>query len=414
MANEEIKPLIPESSTSESTNVQVMLQDLQDGTLVIPDYQRDSDQWDLETKSLLVESVINNLTIPAFFFEVKIEDGLERNEVVDGQQRLSTLAEFFKNKFRLVSSDDAPYLTPNSVHYAGKTFDELPAAYQHAFKKYRIAVIKLRDLEDTRLEVFRRINQGGTPLSGQDIRLAYYGKESKTVRLIRLAGIFDKDRAASKRFIASAKSEVNVDFPWDEQSGFKNWSEWWEGKKFSTGQGPSEMFLWSLIAAQHDKLDQLLNNQDALRKLQVRFNRTIDEALDAYCAQCAYQDTNNEAPALLMTYQETSESFFPYFAKWMDTLLGEKMVSAPLPKRRVIAGLIGAANTLKIDLDALTNEQWDEIVDFVRKPAEKCKIIGLEWPSSKGKWDGDKGYRAQFETLKEAVKRLTSARIPAK
>ncbi len=163
----DVKPLIPESSTSESSRVDSVLQDYRDGTIQIPDYQRDSDQWDDTTKSLLVESVINNLSIPAFFFEVAVDPGgIERNQVIDGQQRLTTLAAFYSNKFRLVGSNDAAYITPNSVHYAGKTFDELPNVYKQSFAKYRLAIIKLRDLKDMRLEVFRRINQGGTPLSG--------------------------------------------------------------------------------------------------------------------------------------------------------------------------------------------------------------------------------------------------------
>lgn len=131
----QIKPLIPESNTSESTTVEVVLNDLRDGTLDIPDYQRDSDQWDETTKSLFVESVINNLSVPAFFFEVTLERGVEKNFVVDGQQRLTTLSQFHKNKLRMVDSDDASYLSPHSVHYAAKTFDELPSAYQQAFKK---------------------------------------------------------------------------------------------------------------------------------------------------------------------------------------------------------------------------------------------------------------------------------------
>src|SRR5215831_17850534 len=132
----DVKPLIPETSTSESTSVQVVLDDYRDGIVQIPDYQRDSDQWAEPTKSLLVESVINNLSIPAFFFEVSVEAGVERNQVVDGQQRLTTLFDFYRNKFRLVDSQEAPYLSPNSVHYSGKTFDELPTAYQQSFKKY--------------------------------------------------------------------------------------------------------------------------------------------------------------------------------------------------------------------------------------------------------------------------------------
>ena len=74
----DIRPLIPESSTSESTTVEVVMNDMRDNMLIIPDYRRDSDQWEEPTKSLLVESVINNLSIPAFFFEVSVKAGLER------------------------------------------------------------------------------------------------------------------------------------------------------------------------------------------------------------------------------------------------------------------------------------------------------------------------------------------------
>ena len=117
---DEIKPLIAESSTSELTTVEVVLNGIRDGDIRIPDYQRDSDQWEETTKSLLVESVINNLSVPAFFFEVLLEGGVERNEVIDGQQRLSTLSRYFQNEFALVKSDDAPYISPNSVHMPGK------------------------------------------------------------------------------------------------------------------------------------------------------------------------------------------------------------------------------------------------------------------------------------------------------
>ena len=68
------------------------MNDLRDQTLTIPDYQRDGDQWDETTRSLLVESVINNLTIPAFFFEITTQEGIENNAVIDGQQRLTTLS----------------------------------------------------------------------------------------------------------------------------------------------------------------------------------------------------------------------------------------------------------------------------------------------------------------------------------
>jgi hypothetical protein len=95
----DIKPIIAESSTSESKTVEVVLNDLKEGIVTIPDYQRDSDQWDEQTKSILIESVINNLSIPAFFFEVEIKQGVEYDLVIDGQQRLTTLNKFFWENF---------------------------------------------------------------------------------------------------------------------------------------------------------------------------------------------------------------------------------------------------------------------------------------------------------------------------
>jgi len=202
------------------------MNDLRDQNVRIPDYQRDSDQWAEPTKSLLVESIINNLSIPAFFFEVNVEGGVERNEVIDGQQRLTTLFEFFNNNFSLVDSQDAPYLSPHSVHYAGKRYNQLPLAYQQAFKRYRLTVIKLRNLGDMRLEVFRRINQGGTPLSGQDIRLAYYGDKSPSLALIRLAGIYDPDRHSAKRFLESAGNQYGLLYPWKNNGAREVWRDW--------------------------------------------------------------------------------------------------------------------------------------------------------------------------------------------
>jgi hypothetical protein len=401
-----IKPLIPESSTSESTTVEVIMNDLRDKFVQIPDYQRDSDQWSEPTQSLLVESVINNLSIPAFFFEVIVEGGVEHNQVIDGQQRLTTLFDFFRNKFRLVDSQDAPYLSPNSVHYAGRTFDELPQAYQQAFKKYRLAVIKLRNLGGMRLEVFRRINQGGTPLSGQDIRLAYYGEKSPSLAFMRLIGIYDPDRQASRRFLENARRHFHLSYPWRNDEAREAWRDWWEDKEISRGQTASETFLWSLMAAQVTQLDSLLENDAALRKLNVRFTRAIDEALDAYCAQLNFQDLDSSMPPVLMAFDQMRDSFFPSFERWILLLLGQKGPSLPVTKHRTVAVLIGAAYRAGVDPTIFTEQQWTNVVEFVRRPSDIAKKLGIEWPLSKGRWDGQRGYRAQLEAAHAIVAKL--------
>lgn len=402
----DLKPLIAESSTSEATTVEVMMNDLRDKTTQIPDYQRDSDQWEEPTRSLLIESVINNLSIPAFFLEVNVVDGVEKNEVIDGQQRLTTLFEFYQHKLRLVDSQDAPYLSPNSVHYANRTYDELPEIYKQAFKKYRVTVIKLRNLGDMRLEVFRRINQGGTPLSGQDIRLAYYGAHCPSLAFMRVVGIYDPDRQASKRFVESAKDTYNLTYPWTSEPAREVWRDWWEHKDIARGQTASESFLWAMVAACYDRLDAILQNPSALQKLNTRYNRTIDEALDAYCAQLRWQDTHPETPPLLLPYAEMKDKFFPYYQNWIATVLGQKGVNLQVTKHRLVSALAGAAYRKNIDFSKWNDAKWTALVEFIRRPQEIAKKLGCEWPQSKGRWDGLRGYKVQFAESEKLIGKI--------
>jgi len=399
------KPLVIESSTSESTTVEVVLNDLRDNTLRIPDYQRDTDQWDETTKSLFIESIINNLTVPAFFFEPKQEESVEISEVVDGQQRLSTLSDFYSNKFRLVESDAVAYLSPNSVHYAKATFDELPKPYQQAFKKYRLTVIKLRDLGTMRLEVFRRINQGGTPLSGHDIRLAYYGEGSPSVMFIRLVGIYDEKRPAAVRFIKSAQEAHSISFPWNAKA-LVTWSDWWSEKEISRGQTASESFLLCIVSANYEALDNLLNDQSALSNLKLKFNGAMEEALDACTAQLQYQDKHGTFHPLLMSFSEMKDKLFPFYEKWIETLLAYKGPSLPITKHRMISGVIGAAYFQKVDADTLSSDAWTTLIEFVRRPLETAKNLSVEWPSSKGRWTGKKGYKSQFQAIHDVVRTI--------
>ncbi|MBY0563523.1 MAG: DUF262 domain-containing protein [Hyphomonadaceae bacterium] len=406
---DDAKPLISESSTAESSRVDSVLKDFAEGTILIPDYQRDSDQWDETTKSLLIESVINNLSIPAFFFEVEVDEkGIERNQVIDGQQRLTTLKSFFDRKFQLVDSNDAPYISPNSVHYAGKTYDELPPVYRQAFDKYRLAIIKLRDLRDMRLEVFRRINQGGTPLSGQDIRLAYYGENSPTVTFIRLAGIYDTSREAAKRFIEKANTAFGLQFPWKAQE-LLAWNDLWDEKDLARGQTASEMFLWALMSAHHTELSAILQNADTVRKLGVTFNREIDGAMDVYCAQSQAQDHAKDSatpvPPVLITFEEMKEKFFPHFADWIRCL-GTFGSSLDVRKYRTAASIIGAAYRVGIDTKSWNAAKWARPIEFIRRPTDPSTSLGIVWPQSKGRWDGVKGYRAQMEAAAKIAEKF--------
>lgn len=357
------------------------------------------------TKSILIESVINNLTIPAFFFEVEMTDTGERNAVIDGQQRITTLFQFYKKGFKLVSADDAAYISPNNIAYAGKSFDDLPPQYKSAFRKYRLAIIKLRNIQNVRLEIFRRINQGGTPLSGQDIRLAYYGQDSASVTFVRLVGIFDKKRPASERAISGAKARHDLEFPWDDApQAFPSWKDWWEDKSLAKGQTASEAFLWSLVSANAAELDNLLKNSTVLQELKVSYHGSVDEALDAYCAQLQFQD-KSELPKHLFTFQEIRDEFFPFFAHAIHALIGIRGVSIRVTKHRLVSAVIGAAYSIGIrSIEQST--QWAKVMSFIRDPTVFSAGVGIEYPQSKGKWDGRKGYHSQMLTIRKILLKI--------
>jgi hypothetical protein len=261
---------------------------------------------------------------------------------------------------------------------------------------------------DMRLEVFRRINQGGTPLSGQDIRLAYYGSQSPSLALIRLVGVYNPEKPAAKRFLERARSDFQMEYPWKNDNARQCWDDWWADKEIARGQTASEAFLWSVITAQVEKLDNILQNSSALQVLGCRFNRAVDEALDACCAQFRYQDRNTDTPAALIPYPEMRNNFFPYFEECIGFFLGRKGPNLPVTKHRILSSVVGAMYALSVTPSKLSEQQWTDLVEFIRRPQDLAKRFEVEYPQSKGRWHGLKGYKAQLVAVKEIVGKIVS------
>jgi len=131
-----------------------------------PDFQRGR-VWKLWQKSQLIESVLLQIPLPAFYF-AEDTDGLMR--VVDGLQRLSTINDF-------VRGGDASGFALKGVEYLGdavegKRFEELPAPWKRRINNAQIMahVIDPTTPSDVMYDIFKRINTGGTPLNAQEIR----------------------------------------------------------------------------------------------------------------------------------------------------------------------------------------------------------------------------------------------------
>jgi len=144
-----------------------------------------------------------------------------------------------------------------------------------------------------------------------------------------------------------------------------------------------------------------------LQKLNCRFNRAIDEALDVVCAQLHYQDMNEGANChLLMTFSEIQGVFFPSFQKWLGIILAQKGPNIPVSKHRMLASLIGAAHALAINPETLSEQKWTDLVEFIRRPQEIATKYCVEYPQSRGRWDGKKGYNAQLGAIRTIVKKI--------
>ncbi len=104
------------------------------------------------------------LPIP-FLFLAEVEDEEGRLEIVDGSQRIRTLAEFATGKLVLNDLEKLPLLN-------GFTFDQLPLARQRKFNRTTIRIIALSGEadEETRRDLFERINTGSDPLKDMEQR----------------------------------------------------------------------------------------------------------------------------------------------------------------------------------------------------------------------------------------------------
>ncbi|MBA3945104.1 MAG: DUF262 domain-containing protein, partial [Herpetosiphonaceae bacterium] len=132
-----------------------------------PHYQREY-VWELkpELPSRLIESLLLEIPIPPIYFG-KVAG--EQMEVIDGQQRLTTLIRFVSNEFALQKLKGM-----NSLN--GKQFKDLTAEQQEKIldAPIRSIVIDAGGNQKLRYEVFERLNRGSMALNEQELRNCAY------------------------------------------------------------------------------------------------------------------------------------------------------------------------------------------------------------------------------------------------
>lgn len=117
--------------------------------------------------SQYIESILMGCVIP----EVQLYNNSESGvlEVIDGQQRLTSIINFMDNKFKLSQLKELPYLN-------GFFFNELPFKIQNLIRNYGInsRVMKFTDDPYYQYKVFERLNLGSKKLNTQELRNCIY------------------------------------------------------------------------------------------------------------------------------------------------------------------------------------------------------------------------------------------------
>lgn len=128
-----------------------------------PSFQREY-VWKLkpELPSRLIESILLEIPIPPLYFG-RLNGG--RLEVIDGQQRLTTLIEFITNRFPLQRLTRMPSLN-------GRIFRNLPEEHQIKITDTPIRTVEIDagNNVDLRFEIFERLNRGSMALNEQELR----------------------------------------------------------------------------------------------------------------------------------------------------------------------------------------------------------------------------------------------------
>lgn len=133
--------------------------------LSLPEFQREY-LWDNGKASRLIESLLLGIPIPVLYF---FETPQATYEIIDGHQRVRSVARFIHNQFALTSLRVLG-------EFKGKRFHRLPEREQRFLKTrvMRAIIVSNESAPTMKFEIFGRLNTGSIQLNAQEVRNALY------------------------------------------------------------------------------------------------------------------------------------------------------------------------------------------------------------------------------------------------
>lgn len=161
------------SFDSYDMTVKQMFEMFQDGSIFVPpEYQRQF-VWDETRESNLIESIFLGIPVPSLFMATNADSTWE---IVDGVQRLSTIAHFMGGLDVAAEVGRQKVLKIKGLEKIseldGLSYADLSKSMQLLFQTRPVRVTVLNDKSDlsVRFDLFERLNTGGVLLTNQEIR----------------------------------------------------------------------------------------------------------------------------------------------------------------------------------------------------------------------------------------------------
>ena len=131
--------------------------------------------WEEVARAYLIDTVVRGFPMPKIYLRGVVANATQfQYEVVDGQQRLTAIIEFYDGKLRLDPK--------HHPRFGDLTFRDLPEPVQAAFLNYEISTETMEDASDPEVwAMFERLNAYTLVLNRQEkLNARWFGRFKQT------------------------------------------------------------------------------------------------------------------------------------------------------------------------------------------------------------------------------------------
>lgn len=139
-----------------------------------PDFQRRY-VWSDKQKVYLIDTLLNDFSVPKIYIRQIMDEETNENtyQVIDGQQRLTTIMNFISNKFPLAKKKH-PKPEYFNEDLEGMYFKDLSVPEKQKILNYSTSVDLVEGTKNEIIEMFLRLNLSNTTLNKQEILNSQY------------------------------------------------------------------------------------------------------------------------------------------------------------------------------------------------------------------------------------------------